>query len=112
MFHARLQILHVRRRERVLIPSVHGRVDLLHGPTQIVHQRASLTREIVDAALPRATDICIWWQISLRLLGGHYYIYKPIAEQTRTSDSGFGSFRDLNVIINFQRDSHATAFAN
>src|SRR5438445_9579576 len=100
MFHARLQILHVHRRERVLIQSVHSRVDLLHGPAEIVYERAAFTREVVNTALARAADVGVWRQKSLRLPGRHHHLYEPIAKQTGTSNGEFASFRKLNVIIN------------
>src|SRR5439155_16238607 len=94
------------------IQAVHSRVDLLDRPAEIVHESAAFARQIVDAGLARTADIRVRRQIRLRLPRRHRYIYEPIAKQTRTSDCEFGAFRDLNVIINFHRHSHATAFPN
>src|SRR5581483_5081365 len=112
MLHAGLQVLHVLGGKSFLIQLGHSRVDLLNCSAEIVHQRATFAREIVDAGLARTADICIRRQISLWLPGGYRYIYKSIAQQTRTSDCEFGALRDLNVIINFQRYSNTTTFAN
>src|SRR5213593_4045240 len=100
MFHARLQIVHVRRRERVLIQSVHSRVDLLHGPAEIVHERAAFTREVVNTRFSRAADVGVWRQKSLWLPRWHHHVYEAIAKQTGTSDGELASFRKPNVIIN------------
>src|SRR6266496_2886513 len=99
MFHARLQILHVCRRERVLIQSVHSRVDLLHGPAEIVHERAAFTREVVNTALARAADVGVRRQKSLRLPRWHHHVYEAIAEQTATSDDELAFSRQLTVPI-------------
>src|SRR5436190_23768193 len=112
MLHARLQILHVRRGECVLIQTVHRRVDLLHGPTEIGHKRAAFAREIVNAGLSHAADVGVWRQKSLRLPRRHDHVYEAIAEQPGTSDGEFATFRTLNVLMNLQRYFHTLAFAN
>ena len=60
MFHARLQVFHVRRGKRVLIQTVHSRVDLLHGAAEVVYQRTALACEVVDAGFACASDVGIW----------------------------------------------------
>src|SRR5918996_2633965 len=110
MLHARFQIFHVRGGKRVLVQAIHSRVDLLHGPAELAHQRPALAGEIVNASLARTADRSVRRKIRLRLPGRHRYIYEPIAEQTGTSDRELGPLRDLNVIINFQWHSYATAF--
>src|SRR6266516_1811180 len=105
MLHARLQILHVRRGECVLIQTVHRRVDLLHGHTEIGHKRAAFAREIVNAGLSHAADVGVWRQKSLRLPRRHDHVYEAIAEQPGTSDGEFATFRNLNVLIIFSGTS-------
>src|SRR5438094_9758289 len=100
MLHARLQILHVRRGECVLIQAVHSRVDLWHSPAEIGHKRAAFACEIVNAGFSRAADVGVWREKSLPLPGRHQQVYEGITEQTGTSDCEFASFRNLNVIIN------------
>src|SRR5205814_3460913 len=112
MLHARLQVSHVLGRKSFLIQLGHSRVDFLNRTAEIVHERATFAGEIVDSGFARTADICIRREICLWLSGGHHYIYKPIAQQTRASDREFGALRDLNVIINFQRYSDTTTFAN
>src|SRR5437899_12632537 len=80
MLHARLQILHVRSGECVLIQAVHSRVDLLHSPAEIGHQRAAFACEIVNAGFSRAADVRVWRSKSFRLPSRHYHVYEAIAE--------------------------------
>ena len=105
MFQARFQVLHVLCRQSFLI-------QFLHRGSEIAYQSTALLCEIVDTGLTRSINVRIWRQVRFRLSRRRRNDNKSIAQQPGASNREFGVLWNLDVIINFQRHSHAIAFAN
>ena len=79
---------------------------------KIIHQSAALFGKIINTSLACSIDICVRRQIPFWGARRGRHDNKSIAQQAGTSNREFRTLRNLDVIINFQRHSHATALAN
>jgi hypothetical protein len=73
MLHAGLQVLHVLGGKSFLI-------QFLHCSSKIAQKSTPLSRDVVNTGFSSAADVGIWREKSLGLPGGHYHVYKAIAQ--------------------------------